>query len=374
MKEIQFKPKDVTVAKGGTVTWTNNESVPHDVTKEDGPGPDFSSGKGNMQKGDTLRPEVRRGRQDQLRVHGPPEHDGHGHGPVAPGSAEARSRAAAGGRPRRGRPFAAAGPAGPRRRRGRRSRARGARARRSAPRSAGRGARPGGRWPAARPMSPLCVPVSLPGNAGVSAALERRRRALDPHVREGRAQPLRRARRSRPAPTSGTCSQRVLVAHAGGAAARRSGRRRPRRRPSGRPARPSRRAPGAGRSRELGHALHGARRLAVEPPRDPARRARLVAGLHRLAHGRGHRRRVLARARWRWPAARRRSRPPSPARRRRRCRCRRRGSPARARPPRSGAGCRGCGCPAAADRRAQRHHRGAARVLQPRASTGSSLV
>ena len=38
---------------GGTVKWTNNESVPHDVTKEDGPGANFSSGKGNMQQGDT---------------------------------------------------------------------------------------------------------------------------------------------------------------------------------------------------------------------------------------------------------------------------------------------------------------------------------
>ncbi len=54
MVDIQFDPKDVTVAKGGTITWTNNESVPHDVTKEDGPGPDFSSGKGNMQEGDTF--------------------------------------------------------------------------------------------------------------------------------------------------------------------------------------------------------------------------------------------------------------------------------------------------------------------------------
>ncbi len=53
MKNIQFDPKDVTVAKGGTVTWTNNESVAHDVTKEDGPGPDFSSGKGNLKQGDT---------------------------------------------------------------------------------------------------------------------------------------------------------------------------------------------------------------------------------------------------------------------------------------------------------------------------------
>ena len=47
------QPRDVTVKVGGTVKWTNNESVPHDVTKEDGPGADFSSGKGNMQQGDT---------------------------------------------------------------------------------------------------------------------------------------------------------------------------------------------------------------------------------------------------------------------------------------------------------------------------------
>jgi plastocyanin len=55
MKNIQFNPKNVTVAKGGTVTWANGESVPHDVTKESGPGPDFSSGKGNLNQGDTYK-------------------------------------------------------------------------------------------------------------------------------------------------------------------------------------------------------------------------------------------------------------------------------------------------------------------------------
>jgi plastocyanin len=55
MKGIQFVPMDVTVAKGGTVTWTNNESVPHDVTKETGPGPKFSSGRGDMMQGDTYK-------------------------------------------------------------------------------------------------------------------------------------------------------------------------------------------------------------------------------------------------------------------------------------------------------------------------------
>jgi len=55
MEGIAFDPSEVTVKKGGTVTWTNNESVPHDVTKEDGPGPDFSSGEpGGMNEGDTF--------------------------------------------------------------------------------------------------------------------------------------------------------------------------------------------------------------------------------------------------------------------------------------------------------------------------------
>ena len=53
MEGIKFDPDSVTVKVGGSVKWTNNEDVPHDVTKEDGPGADFSSGKGNMKKGDT---------------------------------------------------------------------------------------------------------------------------------------------------------------------------------------------------------------------------------------------------------------------------------------------------------------------------------
>ncbi len=54
MEGIAFNPPKVTVKKGGTVTWTNDESVGHDVTKTDGPGPDFSSGDpGAMGEGDT---------------------------------------------------------------------------------------------------------------------------------------------------------------------------------------------------------------------------------------------------------------------------------------------------------------------------------
>src|SRR6185295_8586539 len=43
MKDIAFNPGSITVNKGDTVTWTNDESIGHDVTKTDGPGPDFSS-------------------------------------------------------------------------------------------------------------------------------------------------------------------------------------------------------------------------------------------------------------------------------------------------------------------------------------------
>ncbi len=55
MEGIAFNPPEVTVKKGGTVTWTNDESVGHDVTKTEGPGPDFSSGDpGAMGEGDTF--------------------------------------------------------------------------------------------------------------------------------------------------------------------------------------------------------------------------------------------------------------------------------------------------------------------------------
>jgi len=32
MKNIQFNPKSISVAKGGTVKWTNDDTVGHDVT------------------------------------------------------------------------------------------------------------------------------------------------------------------------------------------------------------------------------------------------------------------------------------------------------------------------------------------------------
>ena len=55
MKNIQFSPSSVTVKKGTTVEWVNNDPVNHDVTKQTGPGPNFSSGSGNMSNGDTYK-------------------------------------------------------------------------------------------------------------------------------------------------------------------------------------------------------------------------------------------------------------------------------------------------------------------------------
>ncbi len=55
MQNIQFDPKDLTVKAGETITFTNDESIPHDVHKTSGPGEDFSSGdSGGMQEGDTF--------------------------------------------------------------------------------------------------------------------------------------------------------------------------------------------------------------------------------------------------------------------------------------------------------------------------------
>ncbi len=56
MKGRAFAPFELNVKSGTTVTWTNEESVGHDVQKSGGPGPDFSSGgKGAMKQGDTFK-------------------------------------------------------------------------------------------------------------------------------------------------------------------------------------------------------------------------------------------------------------------------------------------------------------------------------
>jgi plastocyanin len=56
MKNIQFNPSKVTISAGDTVTWKNDEGVPHDVDKESGPGAQFNSGpQGGMMEGDTFK-------------------------------------------------------------------------------------------------------------------------------------------------------------------------------------------------------------------------------------------------------------------------------------------------------------------------------
>ena len=54
MKDTAFDPKALSVKKGTTVKWTNEDSVGHDVTKTGGPSPEFKSGSpGGMKKGDS---------------------------------------------------------------------------------------------------------------------------------------------------------------------------------------------------------------------------------------------------------------------------------------------------------------------------------
>lgn len=51
MQDIKFNPGTVTVSKGDTVTWVNEDSVGHDVT-----GDSFKSGDpGGLQNGDTFK-------------------------------------------------------------------------------------------------------------------------------------------------------------------------------------------------------------------------------------------------------------------------------------------------------------------------------
>jgi plastocyanin len=74
LKNIQFDPKDISVKPGETITFTNDESIPHDVHKQSGPGGDFSSGAdGGMQQGDTFKLKLDRpGKYDYVcHVHAP---------------------------------------------------------------------------------------------------------------------------------------------------------------------------------------------------------------------------------------------------------------------------------------------------------------
>lgn len=74
MQNIQFQPGDISVSAGDTITFTNDEAVPHDVKKTAGPGKDFESGpEGGMQEGDTYELTLNQpGKYEYVcRVHAP---------------------------------------------------------------------------------------------------------------------------------------------------------------------------------------------------------------------------------------------------------------------------------------------------------------
>jgi plastocyanin len=74
MKNIQFQPGDISVGAGETITFTNDEAIPHDVKKTGGPGGDFQSGpEGGMSEGDTFKLTLdRAGTYEYVcRVHAP---------------------------------------------------------------------------------------------------------------------------------------------------------------------------------------------------------------------------------------------------------------------------------------------------------------
>jgi plastocyanin len=51
-QNTQFVPQEITVPAGGSITWTNEDPIAHNVTKESGTGPDFASE--TMMQGDTF--------------------------------------------------------------------------------------------------------------------------------------------------------------------------------------------------------------------------------------------------------------------------------------------------------------------------------
>jgi plastocyanin len=55
MKDIAFKPTTLKVKKGATVTWTNEDSVGHDVTGTGGPAKFKSGASGGLAQGDTFK-------------------------------------------------------------------------------------------------------------------------------------------------------------------------------------------------------------------------------------------------------------------------------------------------------------------------------
>ena len=71
MQNIAFDPKAVTVKVGQKVTWTNDDSVDHNVTADSGA--DFKSE--DFGKGATFAFTADKAGHDHLRVHDPPGDD-----------------------------------------------------------------------------------------------------------------------------------------------------------------------------------------------------------------------------------------------------------------------------------------------------------
>ena len=84
MKDIQFNPNDLTVKAGQTVTFTNDESVPHDVHKESGPAATSPPVRdGGMQQGDTFKQKLDKPGTYKYVCHVHPRHGRHDHRQVA---------------------------------------------------------------------------------------------------------------------------------------------------------------------------------------------------------------------------------------------------------------------------------------------------
>ena len=168
MKGIAFVPKDITVKVGDTITWTNEDSVDHNVDRRFGRRLQVR----RLRQGRHVRVDCRQGRHRDLRVHAAPGDGRHDHGRVGGRQRGGRGRAArsraasAAPSPRCRRGAGARRPAAPRgtgrRRRGSATAARAADPARSRRRRERRAcARTGG----SSPTSPVCVPASRTGAA-----------------------------------------------------------------------------------------------------------------------------------------------------------------------------------------------------------------
>ena len=72
MGDLFFSPTSVTIAVGDTVTWHNTGQAPHNATADDG-----SFKTPDLNNGQSASHTFNSGRDLQLHLHDPPEHEGH---------------------------------------------------------------------------------------------------------------------------------------------------------------------------------------------------------------------------------------------------------------------------------------------------------